>query len=308
MTTNQIQIADSSGAHHRTAEPPPSPIGNPESSAPGRHTVPRSDGSVLPGNPNSPSGADGNGAPRNDHPAGGIDLHRTSETSCSASIAAVEASSQDVSIEGWPEMLRAARIELANAIGSTEGCYGSFSKRAVEVLRPMLPYVLHPVGGDGLIWVNRQYKPIGGYSGYATYEAYPWVHVSPDDPRVADLLARLRKRQRDEEAEREQARARRSPDRQPSPASTDPESRSSAVRPKNAALYLFGDTTAPWINATTARNYLALLYLVDCTTPAHRAYAYGGDSRTPGARYAAGLPGMPLALALAERLRQTAHA
>jgi len=61
----------------------------------------------------------------------------------------------------------------------------------VNILRPMLPYCLHPLDSfapSPLIWLNRNYKPLGTMSGHANYHEYPWLHVDRDDPFIAKLL------------------------------------------------------------------------------------------------------------------------
>lgn len=92
------------------------------------------------------------------------------------------------------------------------GCRGSwlrprqrFSRKAVEALRPLLPYCLHPVdaSGDTLIWLNRDYKPLGtaprGYQArdqiieLVPYGCFESLHIRADDPVLTVTYDNLRR-------------------------------------------------------------------------------------------------------------------
>jgi hypothetical protein len=93
----------------------------------------------------------------------------------------------------WDHALNAARFAVNNALGlASDGSrLYSFSARAVHAARPLLPYCLHEVSGvpGMLIWLNRQYKPLGTCSTFAHYEDFTWLHVPQDSPRLTRLRA-----------------------------------------------------------------------------------------------------------------------
>lgn len=98
-------------------------------------------------------------------------------------------------IEPWLSYVYGATASLRCACGITNmhdspAYLGSYSKKAVESLRSLLPYCLHPVTDDVLIWLNREYKPLGvlPYGRWVDYQAFSWVHVRKDDLRLASLL------------------------------------------------------------------------------------------------------------------------
>lgn len=65
-----------------------------------------------------------------------------------------------------------------------------FSKRRVLLGKQYLPYCLHPVSHSNpsrLIWVNRNYQPVG-CCGYGRYEEFPYLHIDRDDPRICSLI------------------------------------------------------------------------------------------------------------------------
>ena len=96
----------------------------------------------------------------------------------------------------WVRYLMGVSSALSTACGLTnmygsEAYRGTYSKKAVESLRPFLPYCLHPVGdGADFIWLNREYKPLHvmPYEEWVDYKEFPWLHVRKDDPRIAELL------------------------------------------------------------------------------------------------------------------------
>lgn len=101
----------------------------------------------------------------------------------------------------WQVFLRGSIYALVSALGGDGTFYGpgeqctrvherGYSARAVRSIMGVLPYCLHPVG-DSLIWLNRDYKPIGvlPYGLWVKYEDFPWLHVRKDSPDIQQLLA-----------------------------------------------------------------------------------------------------------------------
>jgi len=90
------------------------------------------------------------------------------------------------------------RIVLGSVF-SMRGCAGcfypnarqkSFTELTMRALRPVIPYCLHPVEFNGssgrLIWLNRDYKPLGvsGYWSNVDYGAFVTHHVRVDAPEL----------------------------------------------------------------------------------------------------------------------------
>lgn len=63
------------------------------------------------------------------------------------------------------------------------------SIRAVQAIQHSLPYVLEELPNGKLIFLNRQYKPLGTASVWSDYMDYPNLHVDPLDPLIQPLLA-----------------------------------------------------------------------------------------------------------------------
>jgi hypothetical protein len=95
----------------------------------------------------------------------------------------------------WINHVEGATTALRNAVGQVDAqsCRRldrGFSRRAVEALRVVLPYCLAPVDDTSstLIWLNRDYKPLGcpdrGLSWY-DYREHPHVHVDASHPAAA---------------------------------------------------------------------------------------------------------------------------
>lgn len=63
------------------------------------------------------------------------------------------------------------------------------SIRAVQAIQHSLPYVLEELPNGKLIFLNRQYKPLGTASVWSDYNDYPNLHVDPLDPLIQPLLA-----------------------------------------------------------------------------------------------------------------------
>ena len=99
--------------------------------------------------------------------------------------------------------LEGAAIALRCAIGSHEAMGGRvhgrrYDGRAVEALRGVLPYCLHPASsGDNapFVWLNRDYKPLGvlPFNEFVTYSDFPWMHVCKEDPRIAFILSECKR-------------------------------------------------------------------------------------------------------------------
>jgi hypothetical protein len=97
----------------------------------------------------------------------------------------------------WIDHVAGATSALRCAMGEVDaqGCARperAFSRRAVEALRVVLPYCLAPVdactraGTDTLIWLNRDYKPLGcPDTGFYRYEEHTHVQVNAAHPAVA---------------------------------------------------------------------------------------------------------------------------
>jgi len=62
------------------------------------------------------------------------------------------------------------------------------SIRAVQAIQHSLPYVLEAMPNGKLIFLNRQYKPLGTASVWSNYNEYPNLHVDPLDPLIQPLL------------------------------------------------------------------------------------------------------------------------
>jgi hypothetical protein len=62
------------------------------------------------------------------------------------------------------------------------------SIRAVQAIQHSLPYVLEAMPNGKLIFLNRQYKPLGTASVWSDYNEYPNLHVNPLDPLIQPLL------------------------------------------------------------------------------------------------------------------------
>ena len=92
----------------------------------------------------------------------------------------------------WVNYLVGARRALSAAAGTSSLCGHArpFNRRAVESLRIVIPYCLHPISDqdDTLIWLNRDYKPLGTLVAHADYEKFSTVHADPRDPAIAKLL------------------------------------------------------------------------------------------------------------------------
>jgi hypothetical protein len=91
----------------------------------------------------------------------------------------------------WFGAIQAARQAMDDGMGIERGRkIENFNRRAVRAVRALLPYCLHTVGDDSqsLIWVNRDYKPLGiASSSRVEYADYTWLHVAIDDPRISEL-------------------------------------------------------------------------------------------------------------------------
>lgn len=101
----------------------------------------------------------------------------------------------------WERYVDGAACALRLAIGSPDyrygGSYRRYDRQAVGALKCILPYCLHPLraGDDApLIWLNREYKPLGidTYSEWVDYNEFTWLHVAIDDPKIAALLKECR--------------------------------------------------------------------------------------------------------------------
>lgn len=136
----------------------------------------------------------------------------------------------------WDKYLAAAARALRFTVGSHTIRGGPdlrhpYHRRTAEALRFSLPYCLMPLHGDGnstMIWLNRDYKPLGIVSDErVNYAEYPGVHVNKNDPRIAALLPYCKKVLADE--------------------------------PGKSAYYLFCVTTSPIHSKANGRRLLALI-------------------------------------------------
>lgn len=138
----------------------------------------------------------------------------------------------------WPRHVEAAAHALRCAIGLADmyGTPGSgcerYSVQAVKALRPLLPYALHPVDDGALIWLNRDYKPLGitRLFPWVDYLAFPSLAVNASDPAVTAVRSRI-------------------------------------ARPDDQVLYLFDDGCPPWAGR---RHALRLLGIVEAALDAAR--------------------------------------
>lgn len=90
----------------------------------------------------------------------------------------------------WVRHLEASFHALAVAAGMVRDY--RFSKQAVDAIKPIVPYVLHPVtNGESSprIWLNRWYKPLGVADGLSVrYEDFTSLHVEGDS-KILDYFA-----------------------------------------------------------------------------------------------------------------------
>ena len=136
----------------------------------------------------------------------------------------------------WTESIAAAVRSMERALGGARYGQGA-SLRAVSGAKLMLPYVLHPVPNmpEHWIWLNRSYKPLGTLSEWARYEDYDHLHVLRGDHRIERLIPEC------------------------------------IEWGGGEGLALYDDFTDPCRTLRHARNYAALLALVDYETPNARA-------------------------------------
>ena len=84
---------------------------------------------------------------------------------------------------GWRLLLETSVNYLDEVIGEGPHHHGSFSRRAAEAIKGVIPYCLHPLeNSDQYIILNRFYKPLGLYieSEWVDYKDFPF-HFIPFD-------------------------------------------------------------------------------------------------------------------------------
>ena len=91
----------------------------------------------------------------------------------------------------WTIYVEAARQALKVAIGDAR--YGDrYNAQSARALRWTVPYCVHPVGNVGqlfsectkMIWLNREYKPLGTQAQWVDYLDFPHHHIDRDHPAV----------------------------------------------------------------------------------------------------------------------------
>jgi hypothetical protein len=138
----------------------------------------------------------------------------------------------------WTAYIAGAISALDTATGR-DGYYHTRtgSLKAVEAIKVLLPYCLHPMIDmpDHWIWLNRHYKPLGTYdhidSYHFQYESFVQHHVRKDDPRIAEFLERCEPIDRD-------------------------------------AVWVFLDHTSPFESLCCARDFADLLRTIDISSSA----------------------------------------
>lgn len=80
----------------------------------------------------------------------------------------------------WQQNIISSIKSLKHAAGIEPYTNSRFNKRAVQSLRPYIPYLIHETLTPGIfILVNRDYRPIGmHWSGMVDYSQYPHLHIS----------------------------------------------------------------------------------------------------------------------------------
>ncbi len=134
----------------------------------------------------------------------------------------------------WTYYVRGAVYTLGSILAGTrdmraDAGYG-YSTRAAKAARALLPYALNPLRDDNdpkLIWLNRDYKPLGvlPYGDFVNYWDFPHLHVSRSDPLIQPLLR--------------------------------------VCKDHGGQFYLFDDRTSPDGSKAAAKRLLGLLQLVD---------------------------------------------
>jgi hypothetical protein len=83
----------------------------------------------------------------------------------------------------WQQAIISSIVSLKHAAGMEAYRNNSFSKRAVQSLRPYIPYLVHQTQASGVyILVNRDYRPIGlHWSNMVDYNKYPHLHLTAAD-------------------------------------------------------------------------------------------------------------------------------
>ena len=83
----------------------------------------------------------------------------------------------------WQQNIISSIKSLKHAAGIEPYTNSRFNKRAVQSLRPYIPYLIHETLTPGIfILVNRDYRPIGmHWSGMVDYSQYPHLHISATD-------------------------------------------------------------------------------------------------------------------------------
>ena len=99
----------------------------------------------------------------------------------------------------WVHHFEAARSSLLSALGYERRCdfyrespyrFANYSKRAAECLRPFLPYSIQKIDDDRVIFLNREYKPLG-FIGLNTDRCFSsggeWVNYDLFESAIADI-------------------------------------------------------------------------------------------------------------------------
>lgn len=130
-------------------------------------------------------------------------------------------------IPTWQRIVNGSVASLRSAMGigsNTEG----FSRRAMIAIKWQIPYVIHSVpDGKSMIWLNREYKPVGySPSQFVHYAQHAHVLMPRDHPLLHFARVYLD---------------------------------SYDLGTLEVRHYFFGDGNAPWYSAANARRYLGLL-------------------------------------------------
>lgn len=80
----------------------------------------------------------------------------------------------------WQQQIISSIKSLRYASGLNGDPWNKFNKKAIQSLRPYIPYLVHETETPGTyILVNRDYRPLGtNWSNMVDYSAYKHMHIS----------------------------------------------------------------------------------------------------------------------------------
>lgn len=80
----------------------------------------------------------------------------------------------------WQQAIISSIVSLRHAAGMETYRNNRFSKRAIQSLRPHIPYLVHQTQVPGVyVLLNRDYRPMGlHWSNMVDYDQYPHMHLT----------------------------------------------------------------------------------------------------------------------------------